>query len=123
MSIFNSNDVQLATADKLATIDAGRRAQEFLDQHYGGQDSGACGFAWVTYYPEYKGNTSLGKLERKLIESIGFRKDYTGKAWQKWNPSNSHCQNIDAKFTGAQAYAETLFTMAGVKVSPGDRMD
>jgi hypothetical protein len=40
-------------------------AESFLIKHYVGQDWGACGFAWVKIQPEHKGNTKLGKIERK----------------------------------------------------------
>ena len=123
MSIFNSNEAELAAANARATKDAARRAQAYLDLHYHGQDAGACGFAWVDYYPEHKGNTKLGKLERKLVEGIGFRKNYTGKVWQKWNPADARCQNVEAKYYGARQYAETLLAQTGVKVYAGDRLD
>jgi hypothetical protein len=61
----------------------------------GGEDRGACGFAWVTLWPEHKGNTKLGKAERRGFEALGARKDWTGKAWMVWNPSGYPVQNID----------------------------
>lgn len=81
-----------------------------------------CGFAWVTYYPKNKGNTAAGKAERKLFESIGFSKDWTGKAWQLWNPSRHITQNVDVKEAGAEAYA-ALFREAGYTVYAGSRLD
>lgn len=81
-----------------------------------------CGFAWVTYYPKNKGNTAAGKAERKLFESIGFKKDYTGKAWQLWNPSRHNTQNMDVKEAGAEAYAK-LMQEAGYAVHAASRMD
>jgi hypothetical protein len=113
----------LQESHEKATLAAAEAAQDFLDQHYGGQDQGACGFAWVTYYPLSKGNTRDGKEERRLMESIGFRKDYTGKAWQLWNPAQIGAQNVDAKMAGARAYADTLMAEVGIKVYPGDRLD
>lgn len=123
MSILNNDETMLKAAHASATEAAKLAAQDHLDKYYGGQDAGACGFAWVTFYPKNKGNTKLGKLERKLIESIGFRKDYTGKSWQLWNPADARCQNVDAKYAGAEAYAKILGATAGVKVSPADRLD
>lgn len=81
-----------------------------------------CGFAWVTYYPKNKGNTVAGKAERKLFESIGFSKDWTGKAWQLWNPAKHITQNVDVKEAGAEAYAK-LFREAGYAVHAGSRLD
>jgi hypothetical protein len=81
-----------------------------------------CGFAWVTVYPEHKGNTRLGKQERATLESMGFRKDWTGKAWQLWNPTGYAGQSMDVKEAGAQAYADVLRT-AGFKAYMGSRAD
>ena len=40
--------------------------KEYLD----GEDRGCCGFAWVTLWPEHKGNTKLGKAERREFEAL-----------------------------------------------------
>lgn len=102
---------------------AAKAAKEFLDQHYGGHDAGACGFSWVTYYPLNKGNSRDGRAERQMMERLGFRKDYTGKAWQLWDPSKISAQNVDAKMAGSQAYARVLEAEVGITVYPGDRLD
>ena len=81
-----------------------------------------CGFAWVTVYPEHKGNTRLGKLERRVIEAMGFRKDWTGKAYQLWNCTGYAGQSMDVKEAGAQAYAEVL-QHYGFKAYMGSRAD
>jgi len=106
-----------------ASAAAALAAEEFLATHYGGQDAGPCGFAWVTYYPAFKGNTSDGRAERRDMEALGFRKDYTGKAWQLWNPSASYVQNVDSKYAGALEYAKVLEAESGIKVYAGDRLD
>jgi hypothetical protein len=67
-----------------------------------------CGFAWVTVYPKHKGNTRLGKAERKVLESLGMRKDYTGQAYQLYNPSGWAGQSMDVKERGATAAALVL---------------
>ena len=123
MSILNTTTEALVLAHQIASDEASKAAKEFRDRHFGGQDGGACGFAWVTFYPQNKGNTRLGKQERRMIESLGFRKDYTGKAWQLWDPSRYPGQSVDAKSAGAVAYAKTLEQHAGVKVYAGDRLD
>ena len=97
-------------------------AQAFLDKHYGGQDAGACGFAWVTIYPEHKGNTKLGKEERKVFRALGADLDWTGKTFQIWNPAKIGCQNIDAKEAGARKASEIL-NANGIKASAGSRLD
>jgi len=102
--------------------------QEFLDNWVnttGGNQYGEpmyCGFAWVTVYPEHKGNTRLGKAERKILEAMGFRKDWTGKAYELWNPTGYAGQSMDVKEVGAQAYAEVL-RGAGFKAYMGSRAD
>jgi hypothetical protein len=103
-------------------------AMDLLNTRYGGQDAYACGFAWVTIYPKFenKGNTRLGKAERQvfnqLMEDIGFSLDYTGKAYQFWNPSKWGGQNIDVKEAGAQAAALVL-RKYGFTAYAGSRLD
>lgn len=73
-----------------------------------------CGFAWVTVYPkfEHKGNTRLGKAERTefgtVMTALGARLDYTGKAYELWNPSGWAGQSMDVKERGATAAANVL---------------
>ena len=81
-----------------------------------------CGFGWVQCTPEHKGNTTLGKQERRVLEAMGFKKDWTGKAWQLWNPTGYAGQSMDVKEAGAQAYADVLRT-AGFKAYMGSRAD
>ena len=89
-----------------------------------GDSFGMCGFAWVTAYPKFKGNTTLGKEERKILESIGFEKDWTGKTYQIWNPSNHSTQNSDVKEAGANAYVAKMEELgAGIKMFAGSRLD
>lgn len=97
-------------------------ADKFFKETLGGVDRYACGFAWVNVYPENKGNTRLGKDERRVLEKLGFRKDYTGKAYILWNPAKYGCQNIDTLEVGARAAAE-LLTEAGFKAYAGSRLD
>ena len=102
--------------------------QKFLDNWVnttGGNEYGEpmyCGFAWVTVYPEHKGNTRLGKAERAVLAQMGFRKDWTGKAYELWNPTGYRGQSMDVKEVGAQAYAEVLRT-AGFTAYMGSRED
>lgn len=115
--------MDLLEAHKKAVEAGAMVAQARIDQFYNGQDAGACGFAWVTYYPVHKGNTRAGKAERQLMESAGFRQDWTGKNWQLWNPSGYGGQNVDAKYVGAVAYAKVLMELVGIKVYAGERLD
>jgi hypothetical protein len=115
-SILEDAHVKASAAAKAA-------ATEFSNRHFGGRDGGMCGFAWVTFYPAFKGNTRDGKVERKRIEGLGFRKDWTGKAYQLWDPAKYPGQSVDAKSAGAAKYAEVLFAEAGVRVYAEDRLD
>ena len=100
---------------------AAAATQQFLDQHSGGKDGGLCGFAWVDIYPENKGNTKLGKMERRILEALGARKSYTG-GYQIWNPAKGMCQSVDALSAGAVAAAKVL-QKYGFKAYAGDRLD
>lgn len=73
-----------------------------------GGDNGACGFAWVTIHPKHKGNTKLGKEERRAFEALGAKKDYTGKAWEIWKPGQVHVQSVLVLEAGAEAAAKVL---------------
>ncbi len=97
-------------------------ATAVLNRDYGGKDMYACGFAWVTIYPEHKGNTKAGKAERKTLEEMGFRKDWTGKAYEYWNPSGLGVQNVDVKEAGARAAADVL-RKYGFTAYAGSRLD
>jgi len=97
-------------------------ADTFFHTRMNGQDLGACGFAWVTVYPQHKGNTRDGRAERKILERLGMSKDWTGKAWQIWNPSKYAVQNIDTLEAGADAAAQVLKSW-GLTAYSGSRMD
>jgi len=97
-------------------------ADAFQKKHFPDNGWGMCGFAWVTVYPDHKGNTKLGKQERRVLESMGFRKDWTGKSYQLWNPSKYPTQNVDTLEAGAQAAANYL-RHHGFKASAGSRLD
>ena len=90
-----SNAALTAQKDFLAKWNASTGGNEYGEPMY-------CGFAWVTVYPEHKGNTKLGKGERRVLESMGFKKDWTGKAWQLWNCTGYNGQSMDVKEAGAQ---------------------
>ena len=92
------------------------RATEYFNNELGGQDRYACGFAWVNIY-NIKGNTKLGRA----MKAAGYKKSYDG-AWQIWNPSGLHCQNVDAKEAGAYAAAE-VFKRYGFTAYAGSRLD
>lgn len=96
---------------------AQQAATKFFQEQLGGQDQYACGFAWVDIYG-VKGNTRLGKM----LKAAGLRKDWTGKAFQIWNPSGHGCQNVDTKERGAVAAAQ-VFEKYGFRAYAGSRLD
>ena len=112
---------QTLTED-LIRATAFRAADQFEQTHFPNGGWGACGFAWVTVYPEHKGNTRAGKAERAVLQKLGFEKDWTGKAYQMWNPSKYGTQNVDTLEAGAQAAAQ-LLQQHGYKAYAGSRLD
>ena len=81
-----------------------------------------CGFGWVQCTPEHKGNTKLGKAERRVLEQMGFRKDWTGKSYQLWNAGGYAGQSMDVKEAACQAYASVLNSY-GIRAGVGSRAD
>ena len=78
---------------------------------------GACGFAWVDICG-IKGNTKIG---RRLTQA-GIGKDWTGRAYQIWNPSKYGTQNVDTLEAGARAAAD-VFKKYGFTAYAGSRLD
>lgn len=95
---------------------------KYIQKHLGGEDKYACGFAWVTVTPKHKGNTKLGREERKIIRALGLELDWTGKTFQWWNPSSTHFQNVDCKEEGARAAARILNAF-GLDAHAASRLD
>lgn len=83
-------------------------------------EDGVCGFAWVDVYPANKGNTRLGKAERKALESVGFKKDVYGKKYYKW--ISAFNQSMQKKEAYASAFAKVL-RENGLKAYSGSRLD
>lgn len=92
-------------------------ASLFFQEKLGGRDQYACGFAWVDIYG-IKGNTKLGRA----MSAAGLKKDWTGKAYQIWNPSKFPCQNVDTLEAGARAAAQ-VFKKYGFEAYAGSRLD
>lgn len=99
-----------------AKLAANNAAMRFFHQHLGGRDQYACGFAWVNIHG-VKGNTKLGKM----LKAAGVKQDYT-KAFQLWNPSQMHVQNVDTLEAGAEAAAK-VFQKYGFEAYAGSRLD
>jgi hypothetical protein len=98
-------------------IDALMNAQRATNRYIGtyGENPMGCGFAWVVV----KG--ARGKRAQAL-KDLGFKRRYDGPGLSLWNPSGSMTQDMDAKFAGAQAYAEVLTAM-GYDATPYCRLD
>lgn len=111
------------TANTEASIQAIAATTEFFNEQLKGQDRPMCGFSAVVFYPTHKGNTKLGREERKLVESIGFRKDYTGKNWRMSNPGRYRGQNVDAQYAGSAAYAAHMKAKTGMNFTADSRLD
>lgn len=97
--------------------DAARAAAtKFFQEHLGGQDRYACGFAWIDIFG-VKGNTKIGRA----LAKEGITKAYSG-GLQMWNPSGLPVQNIDCKELGAHAAAR-VFEKYGFRAYAGSRLD
>lgn len=82
---------------------------------------GVCGFAWVNVYPEFKGNTTLGKAERKVLDAAGFSKDWENtKRFYLW--IRDYNQSLQKKETYARAFAKVL-SDNGIDAYAQSRMD
>ena len=114
MTAFNQEQINEIVAE--AQEAAYQAAQQFFQTRLGGVDQFACGFAWTNIYG-VKGNTKLGKM----LKAAGVRQDYT-KAFQLWNPSGLHVQNVDTLEAGAEAAAD-VFKKYGFNAYAGSRLD
>ncbi len=113
---MNYTQEQINTIVAEAQTAAKKAAMEYFYDKLGGKDQYACGFAWTNLY-KIKGNTRLGKM----LKAAGVRQDYT-KAFQIWNPSGMHCQNVDTLEAGAEAAAQ-VFQKYGFEAYAGSRLD
>lgn len=82
---------------------------------------GVCGFAWISIYPEFKGNTRLGKQERAVLEEFEFEQDYSNKAkYTRW--VSEFGQSLERKTAYANA-AAAVFAGAGIRAFGQSRID
>jgi hypothetical protein len=94
----------------LAQQEASKATQAYLDKHP--DQWYPCGFAWVKIRPA---NGSFVKAMKEA--DLGSTDDYAG-GFQIYNPSGNHTQCMDAKYEGAEIFAEILnkwFTDRGMK--------
>jgi len=114
---------QYVLAHDAATKAAVVASAEYFENTLNGKDNYPCGFAWVKFYPEHKGNTKLGRAERNDIMELGYRKEFTGNGLRLSNPGHYHGQNVDAAYAGAVAYVAKFKEMTGAKIYAQERLD
>jgi hypothetical protein len=114
MADFDTLKVEMAHVRAMAEAQAA--AQAFADKYMGGQDAGACGFAWVNVY-KVRSNSKMGRA----LAAVGFRKSYEGglQQWNKWWRG----QSVDAAEHGAVAYARVMNEELGLDFYSGSRLD
>ena len=117
-----------AKAKQLAEEECKRTAA----QYFGGNDGGACGFAWVTVRPATGPFVAWCKKQKALAIANGTRAGtaditYGSKAWnggwQFWNPGGWGGQSIDVKEAGAVAFRNVLAMELGLNAETGSRLD
>lgn len=79
-------------------------------------DTGACGFAWVSF-PGVKGNTRMGRQ----LKELGLHQDHT-RTFILWNPSKMPVQSVAVLEAGAVAAAQYL-NQQGIKAYAASRLD
>lgn len=97
-------------------------ADKMFTEHYDGRDQYPCGFAWVAVTPKHRANTRLGRVERRVLENMGFEKSCYGRSYIIWNPGAHNCQNMYVKYEGARAAAMVL-SGYGFQASAASRLD
>lgn len=107
MKLLNSLNLTLAQRK------AARTTEDYILDN--GENPFGCGFAWVVV----KG--ARGK-KAEMLKEFGFEKRYDGPGLSLWNPSGSYTQDMDAKYVGAQVYAEQLREM-GIDAYASCRLD
>lgn len=114
--------MDIATVKQEMETAAEAAGSKYFQTVLGGVDRFACGFAWIEIYPEHRGNTRLGRAERKLFEALGARKSWHGRCYEIWMPGRQACQNVDVHESAARAGAEVL-RRHGFKAYSGSRLD
>lgn len=112
---------QIQAAIREAQEAAYEAADQFFKTKLGGRDQGCCGFAWVEIFShngkKLKGNTRAGRA----MKAAGIGQNYY-KAFEIWNPSGYHVQNVDTLEAGARAAADVL-KKYGFEAYAGSRLD
>lgn len=107
----------MKTFGTMGLILASRKAARTTDMYLfeNGENPMGCGFAWVVV-KGVRGNKA------QMLKDAGFKKRYDGPGLSLWNPSENMTQDMDAKYAGAQAYAEALREM-GIDATAYCRLD
>lgn len=101
------------TALSLAQNKATRATADYIFDN--GENPFGCGFAWVVV-------RGVRGKKAEVLKEFGFKKRYDGPGLSSWNPSNSMTQDMDAKYAGAQVYAQELREM-GLDATAYCRLD
>lgn len=102
-------------------VNAHQACQDHADKHFGGEDGGACGFAWVDIY-SYRGKKLDGRTKMgKILEKAGVGKSWKG-CYMIWNPAKFPAQSIDILRAGA-IEAASILRAYGFDAHAGSRID
>lgn len=97
-------------------------ARAYMNKWMGGQDRGACGFAWVTITPEHDGRTRAGRDERRRFAELGAEPHWNKGQYLIWSPGQIGVQSVDIVEAGAAKAAE-LLRAEGITAYAGSRLD
>lgn len=83
----------------------------YINNELGGKDCPLCGFAWVVVIAQHRGNSRVGRLERAILEELGFEKS-EGRSYTLFSPGHAYVQNADANLEAAKAAASHIRSVA-----------
>lgn len=92
---------------------AAEATANYIEQN--GENPFGCGFAWVVV-------RGVRGKKADFLKTYGFKKRYDGPGLSLWNPSGNITQDMDAKYAGAQIFADILRS-AGFDAYSSCRLD
>lgn len=98
---------------RAAQLEARKATAQYIAEQ--GENPMGCGFAWVEV-------SGIRGHKLNLLKEFGFKKKYVGAGHSMWNPSGNYTQDMDAKYIGAQVFAEQLQKM-DIPAYAGCRLD
>lgn len=122
---MKSYDAEIKAIQK-AFFAAEAASAEYKKEHGEGWP---CGFAWVVIKPATCSLVrALKELNRQDVERGSAHREryghkhYSG-GWAVWNPGNDATQDMNVKYAGARAFADSLRASGYDNVLPDCRMD